>query len=957
VSAGKTYVCAAIAVAAELLGANPALSLDGGASPATSAAPVPAARAPVAPAPAAAPVAEAALPVMKLNPTKRDIELEVPLKADGALLGNVALKITPEDKLFADAKLLKTYLGKILKQDILNAALAVPAQNATQTAGGTTLAAKKAAGAASSSVLHLASQPQAAAAPEPLGQEPPSYLPLEVLNQRGIDIHYDPQAIALQVAPTMDQRATQHLSFGDSPGVDSSDMARPAEMAGYLNMRATAAYVSQSSSGGTGMDVTTVDLDGAMRFRGAVLESEASFYAGAPAGLTQAYYQDYVFYRHGTRLVYDLPEDAMRIRFGDFAPDITGFQGGPDLLGVSIQQSYKQLQPGKTIRPTGSHSFSIERPSNVDIIIDGVLFKHIRLAPGNYNLSDIPLRAGANDVQLVIMDDTGTRRTLEFKAFSGNDLLAPGVSEWSFSGGIKSYDQGVVQLPGSPGAMPPNVSVVNKSSAYQQRQYYFDRPVATGYYRVGVTTALTVEANTQADERAAMSGAGFATQTVYGLFTGELSASASYSGQAGFAAQLGYGYDRFDWFGPYKSALRLLAEYRSPDYEPVGTFNSAPLYNESVAASYTQKLPYDVSGGLSFSLSHLDSQSAAFAATGGNHWEADLSLSKNLTHEISGSLSLGYGRNTESQNYAGSIYNQNGFQTLVRLVWTPDLQTRTMASYDSRAQIGEVSGTRNSETQGVGSWSATADAQVQPENRDAVNGSVSYAANRANVTVAHTAGLAGVGFDGASNVASTEERTSVSVASSLVYADGSWGVGRPVTNSFALVTPHQSLEGSPVVLGGTNATVAQTDILGPAVVPNLAAYRQTRLQYDAPGAPSGYDLGSANFDINSLYRAGYTLQVGSAYTVTAMGTLQDANGEPIPLLAGVARETSKPDGRKVELFTNRAGRFGAQGLAPGRWVIELPTEPEPTRYVIVVPEQAKGLYNAGELKPSAGANS
>ena len=118
--------------------------------------------------------------------------------------------------------------------------------------------------------------------------------------------------------------------------------------------------------------------------------------------------------------------------------DSTGFQTAPDLFGLSVQQSYTQLQPGKTIRPAVSHSFSIERPSSVDIVIDGVLFKHIKLGPGNYNLSDIPLRPGANDVQLVIEDNTGARRTLEFKAFSGGELLAPGIAEWSFNAGVKS---------------------------------------------------------------------------------------------------------------------------------------------------------------------------------------------------------------------------------------------------------------------------------------------------------------------------------------------------------------------------------------------------------------------------------------------------------------------------------------------------------------------------------------
>ena len=51
---------------------------------------------------------------MKLNPTGRKFEIEVPVKLDSELLGNVLVKITPDEKIYADAKLLKTYLGKIV---------------------------------------------------------------------------------------------------------------------------------------------------------------------------------------------------------------------------------------------------------------------------------------------------------------------------------------------------------------------------------------------------------------------------------------------------------------------------------------------------------------------------------------------------------------------------------------------------------------------------------------------------------------------------------------------------------------------------------------------------------------------------------------------------------------------------------------------------------------------------
>ena len=87
----------------------------------------------------------------------------------------------------------------------------------------------------------------------------------------------------------------------------------------------------------------------------------------------------------------------------------------------------------------------------MDILVDNVLIKHIRLSPGNYNLTDLPLNPGANNVKLVIEDDSGQRQTLEFTGFSGQELLAPGISEWSVNAGIKSYDMGVVESGPFPG--------------------------------------------------------------------------------------------------------------------------------------------------------------------------------------------------------------------------------------------------------------------------------------------------------------------------------------------------------------------------------------------------------------------------------------------------------------------------------------------------------------------------
>jgi outer membrane usher protein len=100
------------------------------------------------------------------------------------------------------------------------------------------------------------------------------------------------------------------------------------------------------------------------------------------------------------------------------------------------------------------------------------------------------------------------------------------------------------------------------------------------------------------------------------------------------------------------------------------------------------------------------------------------------------------------------------------------------------------------------------------------------------------------------------------------------------------------------------------------------------------------------------YRSGYRLVVGSDYSITAIGRLLDGDGQPLALIAGGATEVAKPGQPPVVLFTNRTGRFGASGLRPGRWRIEMGTTP-PTVYFLDVPASAEGFVKAGDLKPSA----
>jgi outer membrane usher protein len=138
--------------------------------------------------------------------------------------------------------------------------------------------------------------------------------------------------------------------------------------------------------------------------------------------------------------------------------------------------------------------------------------------------------------------------------------------------------------------------------------------------------------------------------------------------------------------------------------------------------------------------------------------------------------------------------------------------------------------------------------------------------------------------------------------------------------------------------------------LGAATHPSLSSYSDRTVTVDAANARSGTDIGQGSFRLFPSYRSGYKLEVGSEYSVTAMGTMVDIDGEPVSLVTGTATELAHPERQPVTMFTNRVGRFGATGLAPGKWRIEM-LDAKKSVFEIEIPEDADGIVRFNEITP------
>jgi outer membrane usher protein len=206
------------------------------------------------------------------------------------------------------------------------------------------------------------------------------------------------------------------------------------------------------------------------------------------------------------------------------------------LGGIGVSRHF-ELQPDYAYFPSPGLSGTVLGPTTADVYVNGSFVRSVQLAPGNFNLNNIPVPAGAGVTQIVLHDANGNSQTLSGAFYETRALLRKGLSDYD-------YHLGFV-----------------RSSPFGATDDY--GPLAAiGSYRLGLTSALTAGARV---ERWAGSVDGGLELDV-GLPLGHLSLEPSLSdtfGAGGSAFAAGYDYSGRR-FSLSLSALTQSANYATP---------------------------------------------------------------------------------------------------------------------------------------------------------------------------------------------------------------------------------------------------------------------------------------------------------------------------------------------------------------------------------------------------------
>jgi outer membrane usher protein len=727
------------------------------------------------------------------------------------------------------------------------------------------------------------------------------------LVEAGVSARFDPAVLVLHIGVPLEARGTRHIDIRRLRDQANVDHARQAFVSGYISARIGAALVESSRTSGEGFQDLAAGFDVALNVGRVVLEAEFDYDSERRREWS----------RDDVRLVYDDREKLIRYEAGDLSLGRGPFRTSTRIGGVAVFRNFG-IDPYRNIRPIPSRDFVLEQAARVEVLLNGAPLRTLDLPSGNYNLRNFALvPSAANDIELRITYPSGETVVLLYPAFYDLELLEPGLLDFAANVGLPYVEDDGVR-------------------SYDDNNYN-----AVAYARYGLSSTLTAGLHWQGDRTFDTVG----TDIVWASPIGTLGLNASTNIRE-----------------PAIGSSQLTVQYRWRDNE--------------------RSLNRSVDGLISLTGAQYRTLDQFFGPSP-VALQARVRAGQNLGYDGRLQLYGGYDRDREGRGdrwYAGGSYtHQFAFGALTfGLEYLDSDRSELAARAAFSVPFGRARVSGSAETSdhalrldyrvptlpGVGGFGYGASLERR-DGGDRQSLRADYVGNRFEAAIAQRA------ESFFSDSARRDLRTELTFGAALVMADGHFGIGRPIRNSFAMVSPRRAASDFDIAVeprSGFASTdtrySAYSDSLGPAVVPDLAAYFNRTLQVHAPDAPAGTSIGDQVFSVRPGHRAGYFLLVGDERNVSVAGNMVDRDGDPVAYASGSAEEAGGGAGQEpIPVITNASGRFFIEGVEAGkRYEVNLNLKGSAARVIIEVPPDMAGIHALPEpvvldvdvASPSAG---
>jgi outer membrane usher protein len=741
------------------------------------------------------------------------------------------------------------------------------------------------------------------------------WVPVSAFADSGIQVNYDSLKleILLQVPPELRKMETTSLGDGRE-GWENETFEKPAGLSSFLNINATETIDSRNTTYADRRAPLQAQLENGTNVKNFVLEANAGYVEDRGDNLSQ---DKKSFTRQDVRIVRDLPGSAVRAAVGDVIYPVQSFQVYRQMVGVAFYRQFS-MSTSKLTYPTGNYDVYLKNKSKVSIWVNDQLQKVIDLPAGLHNLRDFNYTAGMNNVRLEIVDEFGQSETINYSYSASSEMLKPGIHQFSYAAG--------------------NTSSLSPTSG--EKTYDSANSTISAFHRYGFNEYVTGGANVQHDSNQSI----FGLDTNLSLKKGYLRLESAYGKTvdigSGYAAAASYVY--MDYEGPEKTqrSYNIGLIHKSDKFLEFGTVTPPAIAKRlNLSLGHTRGISKTMS--LNFGFNYLLNE--GLTTNVANSFSLRLGLSKRWNNGMSANVTANHTKTPAGDEDIGVL----GF-----FIWSFPADRQTVSAYgnstDGSSRVGW------NYNPGSGADSASYQANYRQSKVEKGYGATALLnGNRARMGVTHEVVLGAYDEPSTSydESKSANNVTTMQFGTGLVYAGGVFGIGRPVTDAFAIIAPKKGLSGRRLLVNPDTEGnyLARSTWLGPAVIPEISSYSPMRVNVEAKDLPLGVSVPQDHFNLFPQYKNGYGFPLGNDATIYLQFIVADESGQPIGMAAGQAVSIDDPNAPVITVFTTRKGVMQSEGFKKGRYRLEVATDKyEPIEFVI--PDDAKEELDLGVLK-------
>ncbi len=510
-----------------------------------------------------------------------------------------------------------------------------------------------------------------------------------------------------------------------------------------------------------------------------------------------------------------------RYSLGDLVTNGLSWTRPVRVMGFQIRSDFS-TRPDLITFPLPSLAGSAAVPSSVDILADGNLVASSQIAPGPFEVPQIPVVSGAGTISMTVTNALGQQVTLTQPFYASSALLAKGLQTFAGQVGIVRRNWGVAS-------------------------YDYGKFAALGSYRRGLTPKFTLEGGFEGAPGTFMAGGGGVKQ-IGTLGVLNFSAGASFgSGGPGMQASAGAQHigRRF--------SIGALASLANRNFRDVASVNGAPIPRKQL------------SGFTSLSLRRYGTLGAAYA--GSDQAASPLiiqtpDVSAIHSHVLSATYSLQihhfaiYASQFKSFDRTGS----SGLQFGVTLPFGRRSSVDVSASTDGYAQVQVQQSAAQVHDWGYQAYVSAGTSQHQ------------FALAQYKSPVGLFSG--GVDSSGGATVMRLESQGALSLVDRNLFPSNT------IFDSFAIVDtspfPH-------VRVLQENREVGSTGSSGRLLVPDMRSFELNHITIAATELPADVAIQDPSRAMRPQDRSGVVVKFPMKLSHGALLQLVDKSGAPIPL--------------------------------------------------------------------------